>query len=100
MTNFLSAESLLRGGPRGLNLAAERMLWHLGFQDVRVIDGSYDAGADILAVRGREQWVFQCKYSSTGPIDRVGVNDAERARSLYAADHAVVVTNTRLELDC
>jgi superfamily II DNA or RNA helicase len=71
-------------------------LWHLGFSDVRLIDGPGDQGADILAVRGREQWVVQCKHSSRGPIDRTGVDDAERARSRYAADHAVVVTNTRL----
>jgi predicted helicase len=61
-----------------------------------VIDGANDQGADILAVRGREQWVIQCKFSSRGPVDRTGVDDAERARSRYAADHAVVVTNTSL----
>jgi superfamily II DNA or RNA helicase len=95
--NFLSPEALLFGGPNGLNLAAERTLWHLGFTDVRVIDGANDQGADILAVRGREQWVLQCKFSSRGPIDRTGVDDAERARSRYGADHAVVVTNTSLD---
>lgn len=61
-----------------------------------MIDGANDQGADILAVRGREQWVIQCKFSSRGPVDRTGVDDAERARSRYAADHAVVVTNTSL----
>lgn len=96
MSNFLSPQSLLDGGPRGLTLATERALWHLGFADVRVIDGAGDEGGDILAVRNREQWVLQCKFSSRGAVDRVGVDDAERARSRYGADHAVVVTNTRL----
>lgn len=96
MSGFLSPESLLRGGPRGLNLATERTLAHLGFKDVRVIDGANDHGADILAVRSREQWILQCKFSSRGPIDKTGVDDAERARSRYLADHAVVVTNTSL----
>ena len=96
MSGFLSPQALLNGGPRGLTLATERALWHLGFVDVRVIDGAGDAGADILAVRDREQWVLQCKFSSTGAVDRVGVDDAERARSRYRADHAVVVTNTHL----
>lgn len=96
MTGFLSPTSLLQGGPRGLNLAIERALWHLGFKDVRVIDGANDEGADILAVRGREQWVLQCKFSGRGPVDRTGIDDAERARSRYSADHAVVVTNTSL----
>lgn len=96
MTGFLSPAALLEGGPRGLSHATERALWHLGFTDVRLIDGAGDDGADLLAVRDREQWVVQCKYSSKGAIDRTGVDDAERARSRYGADHAVVVTNTSL----
>jgi HJR/Mrr/RecB family endonuclease len=71
-------------------------LWHLGFKDVRVIDGAKDQGADILVVRRRELRIIQCKFSSRGPVDRTGVDDAERAQSRYAADHAVVVTNTSL----
>ena len=96
MSSFLSPLALLEGGPRGLSHATERALWHLGFTDVRLIDGAGDEGADLLAVRDREQWVVQCKYSSRGAIDRTGVDDAERARSRYGADHAVVVTNTSL----
>ncbi|KRF19864.1 DEAD/DEAH box helicase family protein [Nocardioides sp. Soil796] len=96
MSGFLAPRALLAGGPRGLTLATERALWHLGFTDVRIIDGAGDEGADILAVRDREQWVLQCKFSSRGAVDRTGVDDAERARSRYGADHAVVVTNTSL----
>lgn len=96
MSGFLSPQALLEGGPRGLSHATERALWHLGFTDVRLIDGPGDEGADILAVRDREQWILQCKFSSKGAIDRTGVDDAERARSRYGADHAVVVTNTSL----
>lgn len=96
MTGFLSPAALLAGGPRGLSHATERALWHLGFTDVRLIDGAGDDGADLLAVRDREQWVVQCKFSSRGAIDRTGVDDAERGRSRYGADHAVVVTNTSL----
>ena len=96
MSGFLSPAELLAGGPRGLSHAAERTLWHLGFTDVRLIDGAGDQGADLLAVRDREQWVIQCKFSSKGAIDRAGVDDAERARSRYGADGAVVVTNTSL----
>jgi len=93
---FLSAGRLLERGPRGLTQAVERAMWHLGFSDVRLIDGPNDQGADILAVRDREQWVVQCKWSSRGPIDRTGVDDAERARTQYQADRAVLATNTGL----
>jgi superfamily II DNA or RNA helicase len=93
---FLSAGQLLERGPRGLTQAVERAMWHLGFADVRLIDGPNDQGADILAVREREQWAVQCKWSSRGPIDRAGVDDAERARTQYQADRAVLATNTGL----
>lgn len=93
---FLSTEELLDGGPAGLTHATERALWHLGFSDVRVVDGAGDGGADLLAVRSREQWVFQCKWSSRGPIGREGVDDIERARTRYRADRSVLITNTGL----
>ena len=96
MSGFLSPGALLAGGPRRLTRSLERALWHLGFIDVRVVDGAGDEGADILAVRDREQWVVQCKWSSRGPVNRTGVDDAERARARYGADKAVVATNTSL----
>ncbi|MCY1652888.1 DEAD/DEAH box helicase family protein [[Kitasatospora] papulosa] len=93
---FLSADELLKGGPAGLTHAVERALWYLEFNDVRVIDGAGDHGADLLAVRGREQWVFQCKWKAGGKVDRSGVDDLERARTRYRADKAVLITNTDL----
>jgi superfamily II DNA or RNA helicase len=93
---FLSRDALLAAGPRGLPSALKRALLHLGFDDVRVVDGAGDEGADVLAVRDREQWVFQCKWSNRRAIDRGGVDDLERARTRYRADKAVLVTNTGL----
>ncbi|WP_424211999.1 DEAD/DEAH box helicase family protein [Streptomyces sp. BI20] len=94
--SFLEPSELLAGGPAGLPRAVERTLWHLGFSDVRVIDGAGDNGADLLAVREREQWVFQCKWKAAGKVDRSGIDDLERARTYYRADRAVLVTNTDL----
>ncbi|WP_307814471.1 DEAD/DEAH box helicase family protein [Glycomyces sp. YM15] len=93
---FLSRDALLEAGPRGLPLALKRALMHLGFDDVRVVDGAGDGGADVLAVRDREQWVFQCKWSNRRAIDSEGIDDLERARTQYRADKAVLVTNTGL----
>ncbi len=91
---FLTAAELRDGGPEGLTKALERTLWHLGFQDVRVIDGAHDQGADLLAVRDQEQWVFQSKWKAHGTADHAGIDDLERARTYYRADKAVLVTNT------
>ncbi|MCK9921142.1 DEAD/DEAH box helicase family protein [Frankia sp. AgPm24] len=91
---FLTASELREGGPEGLTKALERTLWHLDFQDVRVIDGAHDHGADLLAVRDREQWVFQSKWKAHRSADHDGIDDLERARTHYRADKAVLVTNT------
>lgn len=96
MTGFLKPRSLVAGGPRGLTHALERALWHLGFEDVRVIDGRDDGGADLLAVRDRQQWVIQSKWTSRGVIDRSGIDDCERAKSRYRADRCVLATNGTL----
>lgn len=94
--SFVEPRQLLDGGPRGLLRAVERLLWHLGFADVRDIDGSNDGGADLLAVRGNEQWVIQVKWSAGVAIDRTGLDDCERAKARYGADRCVLATNVDL----
>jgi len=91
--HFLDAKQLLTGGPRRFNLAVERLLLHLGFDDIRVIDGAGDGGGDILAVKGSELFVFQNKWTTAQIIGRDGVDEVECAKTLYNADRAVVVTN-------
>lgn len=93
---WLTPQALHAGGPTGLVKATERVLWHTGFDDVRVIDGAGDGGADILAVRNNEEWVIQCKWSKSGPINSDGVEEVAAAYATYAADQAVLVTNTSL----
>lgn len=92
--HFLSQRALAEGGPRRLNKQVERLLWHLGFDDVRNIDGSGDAGADLLASRDGERFVFQCKWKAQGRVSRSAIDEVERAKATYEADRAIVVTNT------
>jgi superfamily II DNA or RNA helicase len=96
MDNFLSKIRLLEGKPTGLVRAIERTLLHAGFDDVRVVDGANDHGADLVASKGRKIWVIQSKWTSSETIDAVGVNDCERALRHYKADRALLVTNARL----
>ncbi|MCH8562052.1 DEAD/DEAH box helicase family protein [Nesterenkonia sp. YGD6] len=93
---WLCPGPLKDAGPAGLVKATERVLWHLGFNDVRAIDGAGDRGGDILAVRENAEWVIQSKWSTAGPIDAAGVNEVSEAFAHYRADHAVLVTNTDL----
>jgi superfamily II DNA or RNA helicase len=91
--SFLAPERLLAGGPRRFNIAIERLLLHLGFDDIRLIDGAGDGGGDILAHRGDDSFVFQCKWTTGAQINRDAVDEVEAARTKYAVDRAVVVTN-------
>jgi superfamily II DNA or RNA helicase len=96
---FTSPRSLLGGGARRFCFSVERLLYHVGFQDVRLIDGAGDGGADLLAVLGKELFVFQCKWTTRDAVDRAGIDEVERAKAKYSADRAVLVTNARLGND-
>lgn len=72
------------------------MAIHLGFEDVIVIDGAGDNGADLIASKDGKLWVFQSKFTTALAIDRQGVEDCDRALRFYGADQALLVTNARL----
>lgn len=93
-SHFLDPAVLLAGGPKRLTVATERMLWHLGFEDVRVIDGANDKGADVLATRGNEVWVIQDKWKARGGVPASAFDEVDNARRHYGADRAALVTNS------
>lgn len=92
---FLDPDRLLAGGPRAFARAIERLLLHLGFDDIRNIDGAGDAGGDILAHRQGLRWVFQSKWTSGDTISDAAVREVDRAKMFYRADRAVVATNAK-----
>jgi superfamily II DNA or RNA helicase len=92
--HFLDPAVLLAGGPKRLTVATERMLWHLGFEDVRVIDGPNDKGADVLATRGNEVWVIQDKWKARGGVPASAFDEVDNARRHYGADRAALVSNS------
>lgn len=91
---YLSAGYLREAGPDGLGRAVERALVALQFAEVSNIDGPGDRGADIVADRGAERWVVQCKWKKAGPVPGSAVAEALNARRSYGGSTAVVVTNT------
>lgn len=92
---FLERERLVNMGPRAFPRQIERLLWHLGFEDVRNIDGPGDEGGDLIAFRNGLRWVFQCKWTSGPTIGDLAVRQVDAAKAFYGADRAVVVTNAR-----
>ncbi|KPL31495.1 restriction endonuclease subunit R [Streptomyces anulatus] len=99
MNSFLASGPLLDAGPLQFPRCIERLLWHLGFTDVAVIDGSGDEGGDVLARRQGQLWVFQCKWKRRGIVGADAVNEVNNARDHYRAHQAVVVTNSRFSAD-
>jgi superfamily II DNA or RNA helicase len=94
--HFLTPRVLLAGGPRRFTAAMERMMWHLGFNDVRVIDGARDRGADLVATRGGELWVVQDKWKARAGVPAEALDEVDNARRHYGADRAALATNSYL----
>lgn len=92
---FLDPEGVLAAGPRAFARNVERLLWLLGFEDIRNIDGPGDEGGDILAVWKGLRWVFQCKWTLSPTIDETAVKQVDAAKAFYGTDRAVVATNAR-----
>ena len=72
----------------------ERLLWHLGYVSVTNVDGAGDKGADIVADRDGERWVFQCKERRTTAVTEAAVEEVLGALREYDATRAVVATNS------
>lgn len=94
-THFLDRSVLREAGPRAFLRSIERLLLHLGYDDIRNIDGPGDEGGDILAHRKGLRWVFQSKWTTGATISEDAVRQVDAAKAFYAADRAVVVTNAR-----
>jgi superfamily II DNA or RNA helicase len=98
-TSFMAPQRLLAGGPQRFTRQVERLLGHLGFQDVVNIDGSGDRGGDILGSLYGRLWVLQTKWKSKGSVGRAAVEEVSTAFEHYGASRATVVTNTKPSAD-
>ena len=70
-----------------------RLLLANGFDDIRVIGGTGDEGADILGVFRNQLWVVQCKHTTTSLPSRSAVAEAASAASYYGATRIAVATS-------
>lgn len=71
-----------------------KMLEKNGFYNVKLTPASGDYGADIIAYKAFEKYVFQCKrYSPGRTVGLKPVQEAYSGKVHYGASKAVVVTN-------
>lgn len=91
--SFLGTQRLLLGPWQALERDVARLLVHLGFEDVRIVAGTGDHGADILAVRKGLTWVVQCKHTSSSGPTPGAVTEVAEAAQFYEADRMAVATS-------
>lgn len=66
-----------------------------GFTNIQVTPASHDYGADIIAERFGERWVFQCK-KYVKIVGNSAVQEVNTAKKHYNAKKAAVITNSKL----
>jgi len=87
---FLSHERLLRGPWQAFERDVARLMIYNGFDDVRIVGGSGDQGADVLGAKNEQLWVFQCKFTSSSSPPKKAVTEVVNAARYYKADRMVV----------
>lgn len=93
METFLDTRRLLNGPWQAFERDVARLLVANGFEDVRVVGGSGDKGADVLGVKAGELWVFQCKFVSNQYPTPDAVDEVVEAARFYEADRMVVAAS-------
>jgi superfamily II DNA or RNA helicase len=91
--NFLDERRLLLGPWQAFERDLARLLIANGFDDVRLVGGSGDRGADVLGVQRGELWVFQCKHTTSTPPPKAAIAEVVEAAKYYKAHRLVVATS-------
>ena len=92
-TGFLDDRRLLYGPWQAFERDTARLLVANGFDDVRIVGGTGDKGADVLGVSRGELWVFQCKHTQNTPPPKDGIGEVVEAARYYGAQRMVVATS-------
>lgn len=92
-SGFINERILLDGPWQAFERVIARLLVANGFDDVRLVGGCGDEGADVLGVLNGELWVFQCKYTSRTPPPRDAIPQVVDAGKFYGADRLAVAVS-------
>ena len=93
MDTFLDSRRLLNGPWQAFERDVARLLVANGFEDVRIVGGSGDKGADVLGVKGGELWVVQCKFVTNQYPSPAAVDEVVEASRFYEANRLVVAAS-------
>lgn len=90
---FLDSRRLLNGSWRAFERDVARLLIQNAFEDVRIVGGTGDKGADVLAVKQGKLWVVQCKYTADSYPDSHAADEVIEAARFYEADRLAIATS-------
>lgn len=93
METFLDTRRLLNGPWQAFERDVARLLVANGFEDVRIVGGRSDKSADVLGVKAKELWVFQCQFVSNQYPNPSAVDQVVEAARFYEADRMVVAAS-------
>lgn len=93
MATFLDSRRLLNGPWQAFERDVARLLVANGFEDVRIVGGSGDKGADVLGVKGGELWVVQCKFVANQYPTADAVDEVVEASRFYGGNRLVVAAS-------
>lgn len=93
METFLDTRRLLSGPWQAFERDVARLLVANGFEDVRIVGGSGDKGADVLGVKAGELWVVQCKFVSNQYPSPSAVDEVVEASRFYEANRLIVAAS-------
>ena len=90
---FINEQRLLEGPWQAFERDIARLLMFKGFEDVRLVGGPGDKGADVLGVRGGELWVWQCKHTRTQFPPKDAVHEVYEAARHYGAQRMALAVS-------
>lgn len=92
---FLNPARLQEGPWQAFERVIARYLEHGGFQNVTVVGGPDDRGADIVAFYHGKRWLIQAKFRTSGSVGPEAVREAFTAQWDYDADVIVTAVNRK-----
>lgn len=96
MPCFLDERRLRHGPWQAFERDVARLLMHRGFDDVRIVGGAGDKGADVLGVKDNQLWVIQCKHTTNSTAPAAAVSEVANAGVFYKADRMLVASSRRI----
>lgn len=92
-SGFLNARRLMDGPWQSFERDIARLLLQSGFEDVRIVGGSGDGGADVLGVLAGELYVVQCKHTTSSAPPKQAVAEVVAAGHTYQANHLMIAVS-------